>query len=82
MSAAILGEIPDLGDIIRLGASAGVQFEGHPINAFRVTDVAPALTDGWVYVTGWPITDDGIGTPRTEFVALEGVVITRREIRA
>jgi hypothetical protein len=80
VAMALNGVLPEVGDVVLLGPSAGVQFSADPYPTwFRVTVVELALTEGNVYLTGWHATDDrnGISPPRRVFCRVAGLVIRR-----
>lgn len=77
---SVCGVMPAVGDAVLLGPPAGTQFGGSGFPAWlRVTRVEPALTAGFVYLTGWTARDLAAVAPaRREFCRVAGLVIRRQ----
>lgn len=75
------GAVPITGDVVFLGPPAGVQFGAKPFPAwFRVINVEPSLTQGYVYLSGWLADEsESGGALRQEFCRLAGLIIRRQE---
>lgn len=73
--------LPRAGNVYRLGRNASPQFTRQPI-LFSVSRVDPTDTaddDGWVWLSGYQLDDDGEAVEqRTLFVNLAGLVPAAR----
>jgi hypothetical protein len=80
---SVCGLMPAVGDAVLLGPPAGTQFQGPGFPAwFRVINVEPGLTPGFVYLTGWTARDlADAAPPRREFCRVAGLVIRRQAYR-
>ena len=75
---AATGEIPRVGDLVRLDQAASSQFE-RPI-WFRVIGVRPSSAmPGWVYLDGWELAEGLDIVEVTVFVRVAGLTVRRDE---
>jgi len=70
------GEMPRVGDLVRLDQSASSQFE-RPI-WFRVIGIRPSSAlPGWAYLDGWELAENVDITEVTVFVRVAGLTVRR-----
>lgn len=75
---AVVGELPRVGDLVRLDRAASTQFD-RPL-WFRVIGVRPsAAMPGWAYLDGWELAENLEITEVTVFVRVAGLMVRHDE---